>query len=220
MLISSKSEYGLLALMDIAHHQGNGRVNRSHVAGRQQIPLPYLTQVLRELVNGGILASTRGPSGGYSLAQDPAEISLLDVITVLQGTVSPATCGGNDDESSCNRMDGCGLASVWSKLKSANEDVLGETMLSDIMAAKKPGGDDANDAPDEKLDCIGVACPMPIVQISEKMRQLKPGSILEIWADDEGAKADIPAWCIGSGNDFISREEFGEQMKFRIQKTQ
>ncbi|MHB0914519.1 MAG: Rrf2 family transcriptional regulator [Thermoleophilia bacterium] len=219
MLISSKSEYGLLALMDIARNQETGPVNRSQIAERLQIPLPYLTQVLGNLVNGRILQSTRGPSGGYTLAVDPAEISLLDVITVLQGTVSPTTCAGSDNSSSCERLQGCVLANVWSRLKSANEDVLKETMLADIIAGSGAVGVGDGQVPDDKLDCIGVACPMPIVRISEKMRQLRPGSILEVWADDEGAKADIPAWCIGSGNEFISREEYGKQMKFLIQKA-
>lgn len=219
MLISSKSEYGLLALMDIARNQEDGPVTRSQIAERLQIPLPYLTQVLGNLVSGKLLQSTRGPAGGYALAVDPAEISLLDVITVLQGAVSPTTCAGSDSSSGCERLQGCVLANVWSRLKSANEDVLQETMLADIIAGgvESDGGD--AQAPDEKLDCIGVACPMPIVKISEKMRQLRPGSVLEVWADDEGAKADIPAWCIGSGNEFISREEYGKQMKFLIQKA-
>jgi TusA-related sulfurtransferase len=50
------------------------------------------------------------------------------------------------------------------------------------------------------------------------MRKLDTGQILEVWADDEGAKADIPAWCMGTGNDFIGHEEFGDQMKFLIRK--
>lgn len=219
MLISSKSEYGLLALMDIALHQPDGPVNRSHIAERQQIPLPYLTQVLRELVNGNLLQSTRGPSGGYRLNADPGSISLLDVVTVLQGAVSPTTCSGSAGDNGCNRLESCVLANVWSRLKSANEDVLQETTLADIIAGKAEDYGTDEPLPDDKLDCIGVACPLPIVRISEKMRQLKPGGVLEVWADDEGAKADIPAWCIGSGNEFLRREEYGKQMKFLIQKA-
>lgn len=219
MLISSKSEYGLLALVDVALNQEKGPVNRTQIAESQKIPLPYLTQVMRELVNGGLLNSTRGPSGGYKLSRPVDEISLLDVISVLQGDVSPATCAGIDDDNACSRLEGCGLVGVWSRLKIANEDVLRQTMLSDIIAGGPPADGDIT-VPDEKLDCIGVSCPMPIVKISERMRQLKTGDILEVWADDEGAKADIPAWCIGSGNEFIGREEFGKQMKFLIQKAQ
>lgn len=219
MLISSKSEYGLLALIDISVNQEQSPVNRSEIARRQDIPLPYLTQVLRTLVNGGLLESTRGPSGGYRLSIDPGSISLLDVVTVLQGAISPTTCAGSNSEGSCGRLKGCVLASVWSRLKSANEDVLTDTTLADIIDGSALAAGVDTQAPDDKLDCIGVVCPMPIVRISEKMRQLQPGGVLEVWADDEGAKADIPAWCIGSGNGFLGREEYGRQMKFLIQKA-
>ena len=85
-----------------------------------------------------------------------------------------------------------------------------------------PGNQAADAGPEleasMKLDCIGDPCPLPIVNIAQTMRSLKPGQVLEVWADDEGAKADIPAWCMGTGNDFIRREEYGDQMKFLIRK--
>ncbi|MFA6001368.1 MAG: Rrf2 family transcriptional regulator [Thermoleophilia bacterium] len=222
-MISTKSEYGLRALMDIALNNTDDKpVSRSGIAERQQIPLPYLTQVLGVLVNSGLLSSNRGPSGGYMLKFSPENISLLDVITILQGPVSPTTCAGVDSDSDCQRFDTCGLVGVWSELKTANEDVLGRTSLKDILSGKGSVNSNqqmGNDSiPDVKLDCIGVHCPMPIVKITEKMRKLDSGQILEVWADDEGAKADIPAWCMGTGNEFMSREEFGDQMKFLIRK--
>lgn len=221
MLISSKSEYGLRALVDIA--QSNSEpVTRTGIAERQNIPLPYLTQVLRTLVNGGLLTSNRGPSGGYSLGMPPEDIRVLDVVTVLQGPVSPASCSGlKETDTACERFSSCGLAGVWSDLKSASEDVLRQTTLKDIITRNAGGAApvDAGVEPDAKLDCIGVPCPFPIVKIAEKMRGLQPGQVLEVWADDEGAKADIPAWCLGTGNEFIGREEFGRQMKFLISKA-
>lgn len=225
MLISSKSEYGLRALADIAQNTADGQdkpVSRSGIAERQNIPLPYLTQVLRSLVNGGLLRSNRGPAGGYTLGRQPHEISILDVVTMLQGPVAPTGCAGlQASHESCERFANCGLAGVWSELKSANEDVLGHTTLQDILRRDGAVAIDAADASQsmEKLDCIGMYCPLPIVKISEKMREIQTGSILEVWADDEGAKADIPAWCIGSGNEFLGREEFGRQMKFLIRKA-
>lgn len=222
MLISSKSEYGLLALADIVRSGGSGPVTRTGISERQRIPLPYLTQVLRQLVNGGLLVSNRGPSGGYSLGKSPEDISILDVVTVLQGPVSPTTCSAVQEEAgTCERSSNCGLAGVWLNLKSVNEDVLRQTSLKDIVHRnRKEAADHAEIiTPADKLDCIGIACPFPIVKIAEKMRGLKPGQVLEVWADDEGAKADIPAWCTGTGNEFISREEFGSQMKFLIRKA-
>lgn len=221
MLISSKSEYGLRALMDIAINDKGNPVSRSGISQRQQIPLPYLTQVLRTLVNGGLLKSNRGPSGGYTLNREPRDISVLDVVTLLQGPVSPAGCAGAGGATGeCEKLDGCGLVGVWSELKSSSENVLGQTTLWDIISKNriKPASGQEDEVA-EKLDCIGVSCPLPIVHIAETMRKIDTGQILEVWADDEGAKADIPAWCLGTGNDFIGREEFGDQMKFLIRKV-
>ncbi len=232
MLISQKSEYGIRALADIVANGNDQPVNRSDIARRQQIPLPYLTQVLGALVNGELLVSTRGPSGGYRLKREPGDISLLEVVTLLQGPVAPAHCAGADDDGDCERFESCGLAGVWSELKTANEQVLGDTTLEEVL----PGGGirrqrhdgagaeafeaEADEAlPDEKLDCLGVPCPLPIVRVAEAMMNLEPGQVLEVWADDEGAKADIPAWCTGTGNDFLGREEFGNQMKFLVRKV-
>lgn len=227
MLISSKSEYGLRALVDIASHSGKDGlrpVTRTDISGRQHIPLPYLTQVLGMLVGGGLLVSNRGPSGGYKLARTPDEITILDVVTLLQGPVSPAGCAGSQQESAaCEHFSSCGLAGVWSDLKSANEEVLRQTNLSSIMGKDVSLADGATETtsedPAEKLDCIGMSCPLPIVKITEKMRAMPRGRVLEVWADDEGTKADIPAWCMGTGNEFICREEFGNQMKFLIRKA-
>lgn len=222
MLIANKSEYGLRALVDIARNHENKPVSRAGIAERQNIPLPYLTQVLRTLVNGGILKSNRGPAGGYSLQRKPADITVLDVVTMLQGPVSPANCGGSkESRTACDQFSNCGLAGVWSQLKSANEDVLGQTSLHDII---NRGNDGATAIAGEvipvaKLDCIGAPCPLPIVKIAEIMRVLNSGQALEVWAEDEGSKADIPAWCMGTGNEFLGREEFGSQMKFLIRKT-
>ncbi len=134
MLISLKSEYGLRAMMDIAAQGGSRPVGRAGIASRQQIPLPFLTQVLGRLVGRGLLTSTRGPAGGYSLNRLPGQISLLEVITALQGRVEPASCASVSQDGSCGRMKGCELAGVWSRLKSANERVLEKTTLMDILS--------------------------------------------------------------------------------------
>ena len=57
------------------------------------------------------------------------------------------------------------------------------------------------------------------MRLAQVMMELEPGKVLEVWADDEGAKADIPAWCTGTGNDFLGREKFGSEMKFLVRKS-
>jgi TusA-related sulfurtransferase len=60
---------------------------------------------------------------------------------------------------------------------------------------------------DETLDCFGLLCPMPIIKISEKIKDLRPGQVLEVIATDEGIRTDLPAWCKRTGHEFLGIEE-------------
>ncbi len=60
---------------------------------------------------------------------------------------------------------------------------------------------------DETLDCVGLYCPMPIVNTAQKMKGLKSGQVLEVLSDDKGIKEDMPNWCKMTGNEFLSIEE-------------
>jgi len=72
---------------------------------------------------------------------------------------------------------------------------------------------------EESIDCVGLYCPMPIVKTAEKMKEMKPGEILEIVADDKGIKHDIPAWCEATGNEFLGEEETGGEIKLYVRKV-
>ena len=72
---------------------------------------------------------------------------------------------------------------------------------------------------DESLDCVGLYCPMPIVKTAEKIKQLKPGEVLEVLADDKGIKEDMPAWCRATGNEFLSIEEEGGEYRVYVKKS-
>ncbi|MFQ5456560.1 MAG: sulfurtransferase TusA family protein [Nitrospirota bacterium] len=71
---------------------------------------------------------------------------------------------------------------------------------------------------DARLDAIGLYCPMPIILTTKKLKELKVGDILEITADDEGVKKDIPQWCKQTGNEFIQIEEDEGIFKVIIRK--
>ncbi len=60
---------------------------------------------------------------------------------------------------------------------------------------------------DETLDCVGLYCPMPIVNTTKKMKELKKGQVLEVLSDDEGIKEDMPSWCRTTGNEFLDIQE-------------
>lgn len=60
---------------------------------------------------------------------------------------------------------------------------------------------------DVSIDCVGLYCPMPIVKTASKIKELKPGQVLEVVADDKGIKLDMPAWCKATGNECLGMEE-------------
>ena len=69
---------------------------------------------------------------------------------------------------------------------------------------------------DATLDAQGLLCPMPIVQLAKKVKEMKSGQILELVADDIGAKEDVPAWCNRTGNQLVSTATEGKLLKFYI----
>jgi TusA-related sulfurtransferase len=72
---------------------------------------------------------------------------------------------------------------------------------------------------DKIQDSIGQLCPMPIAHLARNMRKMETGQILEIRADDEGAHADVPAWCEQTGNEFLGEEDAGGYFKYYVKKT-
>ena len=71
---------------------------------------------------------------------------------------------------------------------------------------------------DEKLDCFGLLCPMPIIQTAQKIKEMKKGEVLEVTSTDEGIKEDMPAWCRQTGQEFLGLEEEGEIIKVYVRK--
>ena len=85
MRVSSRAGYGVRALFDLAVRYGQGPIQSRDIAARQNIPEAYLHQVLGALNRAGLVRSTRGPLGGHELARPPADVTLWDVLVVLDG---------------------------------------------------------------------------------------------------------------------------------------
>ena len=131
MKISTKGRYGLRTLMDIAVHQAKGPVNLNDIAERQGISAKYLWQIVNLLKTAGFVRGTRGPKGGYVLLRDPADITLLDVIQVLEGPVSLVECV--DDPDACSRVENCVAHSVWEEVSVAIRSALRKITLAEIL---------------------------------------------------------------------------------------
>jgi tRNA 2-thiouridine synthesizing protein A len=72
---------------------------------------------------------------------------------------------------------------------------------------------------DRVEDFRGQLCPMPIVNMARVIKKMEAGQVLELWADDDGAHADVPAWCGQTGNEFLGEEEAGDYTRYFVKKT-
>jgi TusA-related sulfurtransferase len=68
------------------------------------------------------------------------------------------------------------------------------------------------------FDACGLLCPIPILKTAQKIKEVEIGQVIEILADDEGAREDFPAWCDQTGNEYLGMEEEGETLKFYIRR--
>lgn len=128
MAFSAKTEYGLVALIELAGiHASGGVLQVAEIALRQNIPDRYLEQMLTSLRRGGILRSIRGPRGGYQLLRSPAEVLVADVVTCLEGeTVARESAGRVSPEFNV-------LDELAAQLESARLQLLRSTTLQDLL---------------------------------------------------------------------------------------
>jgi len=138
MKVSTKGRYGLRSLMDISSHQANGPVNLNDIAERQGISAKYLWQIINLLKTAGFVRGTRGPKGGYVLIRNPADITLLDVIQVLEGPVTLVEC--MDAPEFCSRTESCVADSVWTEVSESIRKALSRITLAEILRRHAEAG--------------------------------------------------------------------------------
>ncbi len=140
MRISSKGDYGLRALFDLAQRYGEGPVQSEAIANRQGIPVNYLNQLLITLRRAGLVESLRGPQGGHLLARSPETITLLEALTVLEGPILPAE-SGRDDLQPSDLADRELIDEVWQELRATIERRLATITLDDLCQRKRSRND-------------------------------------------------------------------------------
>lgn len=89
MKISTKGKYGIKAMLDLALQHGSGSTPLKDISERQAISEPYLEQIIAAFKKAGLVSSIRGVQGGYQLAKAPEDISIAEIITVLEGPLLP-----------------------------------------------------------------------------------------------------------------------------------
>ena len=129
--LSTKGRYGSRAMLDLALRYGQGPIMVREIAGRQQLSEKYLEQILSELRKAGLVISFQGKKGGFKLARPPEDITLREVLEVLEGSFAPVRCV--EDKAFCKRSDACSMRDVWENLRTAQVNVLDEWNLEKLM---------------------------------------------------------------------------------------
>ena len=137
MKVSMKGDYGVRALVELAHHYGEGPVQSAVIANRQSIPEPYLDQLLTSLRRAGFIRSVRGPQGGHALIRDPHDLRLSEAVGALEGSLSPIAC--LDDPNGCNKAVNCCVRSVWQEIEAATVKILESITIADLAERERNG---------------------------------------------------------------------------------
>lgn len=135
--VSSRAEYGMRALVDLALHYGEGYAQSHDIAVRQGLPASYLNQIMTTLRRAGLVSSKRGPAGGHTLSRPPDAITLREAFEVLEEGASPWWCVEVEDPD-CAYAPGCGVRPIWMAMKVAAEGVLDRLTLLDITRTQAP----------------------------------------------------------------------------------
>ena len=131
MRVSAKVDYALRASIELAAVADRSRSRASGSPTAQAIPHKFLENILADLRNGGLVASQRGADGGYRLAPPPAEITVADVIRVVEGPI--ASVRGERPDELTYEGSAVPLRDVWIELRTAMRGVLEQTTLADLV---------------------------------------------------------------------------------------
>jgi len=132
MNVSTKSEYGLRALIYLASNGERGAISAREIAEKWSVPIKYLEQILKALKESAIVTSQLGIGGGYRLARPATLITAGEVVRILDGRLSPMGCVSSYDYEPCEFESGCGLKTLWARARAALVGVLDQTTIADL----------------------------------------------------------------------------------------
>ena len=137
MKITYRGDYALKAILDLTLNRSN-IVTIHDLAGRAQIPIKFLEQVLLELKRGGFVESRRGNVGGYLLAKHPAQIKVGDVIRFIDGPLEPIACT-EKDYSGCTDIYKCAFRKIFKEVARATSDIVDNITFEDLAKQIESG---------------------------------------------------------------------------------
>jgi Rrf2 family protein len=130
-------DYSLKALLLLAErYPTSSPVRVEEIADTQDIPENYLRRLLIELKRGGLVASQKGPSGGYMLARPPARITMADVVEIIEGDYTPVECL-EESSTTCPREQPCAMRDVWREVRDSVNGILRGVTLQALSEKRK-----------------------------------------------------------------------------------
>lgn len=143
---STRGEYGIRMMMDLARYYGRGPQALSEIARHEALPASYLEQLVGRLRRASLVISSQGAHGGYELSRPPIEITVGEVMRVLEGPISPMICATEGEtEAMCARQTFCGANVIWERVRDSVAQALDSLTLADLLTSRGPfdGADDA-----------------------------------------------------------------------------
>jgi len=133
MKLSTKGRYAVTAMLDLVLHMDDGPVSLSDIAERQHVSLSYLEQLFAKLRRRGLVASTRGPGGGYSLKRSADQVAIVDVILAVDENIDNTNCGG---AANCQLEEKCLTHDLWQDLSNQIQNFLAGISLAELASRR------------------------------------------------------------------------------------
>ena len=137
--VSTRGEYGMRLMVDLARHFGEGSVSLHVVATREQLPEAYLEQLVASLRKAGLVQGKRGAGGGYILSRDPSAITAGDIVRALEGPIEPQICTAEGVAVvNCVLQPGCATHHVWLAVQKNIATALDSMTLAQLVKTAAP----------------------------------------------------------------------------------
>jgi Rrf2 family protein len=141
MKLSTRARYGVRLMFELALNSSKGSVYLKDIAREENISEKYLSLIIIPLKAAGLVNSTRGAYGGYTLAKSPSDISLKEIVNILEGGTCLVDCV--KDPSVCSRSDTCVSRDLWTILSDKISQTLGSYSLEDLVRMSREKGEKA-----------------------------------------------------------------------------
>lgn len=135
MKLSTRTRYGTRMILDMAQHYGQGAIQLGEIASRQDISLKYLEQIIRPLKEADYIKSFRGAKGGHILAKPPEDITVGEIVAVLEGGDTLIHCDKEPED--CERVDSCLTRFLWMEAAAAIFQRLSAITFADLIVLEK-----------------------------------------------------------------------------------